>query len=29
MINPYFKPLSFEDYLSSIDFEINANDKNN
>ncbi|MFJ6209321.1 hypothetical protein [Lysinibacillus sp. NPDC092081] len=27
MINPYFKPLSFEDYLSDFDFEIKANDQ--
>ncbi|MGE7672027.1 hypothetical protein ACQKMV_00410 [Lysinibacillus sp. NPDC094403] len=27
MINPYFKPLSFEDYLSNFDFEIKANDQ--
>ncbi|MEB2282419.1 hypothetical protein LAV73_20960 [Lysinibacillus xylanilyticus] len=27
MITPYFKPLSFEDYFSNIDFEIKANDK--
>ncbi|KOP77886.1 hypothetical protein AMS59_14710 [Lysinibacillus sp. FJAT-14745] len=28
MINPYFKPISFEDYLSNFDFEIKATDKN-
>lgn len=27
MINPYFKPLSFEDYLSDFDFEIKENDQ--
>ncbi|KOP78894.1 hypothetical protein AMS59_07515 [Lysinibacillus sp. FJAT-14745] len=27
MINPYTKPLSFEDYLSNFDFEIKATDK--
>jgi len=27
MINPYMKPLSFEDYMSNFDFEIKAKDK--
>ena len=27
MINPYFKPLSFEDYLSNFEFEIKADDQ--
>ncbi|MEX3746296.1 MULTISPECIES: hypothetical protein [Lysinibacillus] len=27
MINPYMKPLSFEDYMSEFDFEIKAKDK--
>lgn len=27
MLNPYFKPISFEDYSSNFDFEIKANDQ--